>query len=166
MLRYDEDEKYCIAKNSLSIPRKLIPRKLQFPAIFGDPRNFNASKIPCLTVTETSGKTRYGNIPFQNIQNTAGLVLAIMNTLTSIFILANLMAGFGLLSLRRFFWWLIYCKGVGGWVGLRRGVRGCQKTEISYFDHQKCARNLALLRQDEKEKVLQMQGVWGAHPRS
>ena len=50
MLRYNEDEKYRIAKNLVSIPRKFIPRKLQFLAIFGDPRNFNASKIPCLTV--------------------------------------------------------------------------------------------------------------------
>ena len=28
MLRYNEDEKYRIAKNSVSIPRKLIPLKL------------------------------------------------------------------------------------------------------------------------------------------
>ena len=54
MLRYNEDEKYRIAKNLVSIPRKLIPRKLQFSAIFGDPRNFNASKIPCLTVGKIS----------------------------------------------------------------------------------------------------------------
>ena len=50
MLRYNEDEKYRIAKNSVFISPKLIPRKLQFSAIFGDPQNFNASKIPCLTV--------------------------------------------------------------------------------------------------------------------
>ena len=47
MLRYNEDEKYCIAKNSVS-----IPRKLQFSAIYGDPRNFNALEIPCLTVIQ------------------------------------------------------------------------------------------------------------------
>ena len=33
MLRYNKDEKYLIATNSVSIPRQLIPRKLQFLVI-------------------------------------------------------------------------------------------------------------------------------------
>ena len=34
MLRYNEDEKYRIAKNLVFIPQKFIPRKLQFLAIY------------------------------------------------------------------------------------------------------------------------------------
>ena len=33
-------------------PQKFIPQKLQILAISGDPRNFNVSKIPCLTVNQ------------------------------------------------------------------------------------------------------------------